>query len=78
MVEVMDNGVGEIVQTLKVTGQYENTIFVFLSDNGASSNGNNGSLRGFIGSAYEGVSRVPAISELYNLSDDLGEKRFKF
>jgi arylsulfatase A-like enzyme len=61
MVEVMDNGVGEIVQTLKATGQYENTIFVFLSDNGASSNGNNGNLRGFKGSPYEGGSRVPAI-----------------
>lgn len=61
MVEVMDEGVGEIVKTLKVIGQYENTIIVFLSDNGASTNGNNGVLKGYKGGVYEGGSRVPAI-----------------
>lgn len=61
MVEVMDEGVGKIIQTLKETGQYENTIVVFISDNGANHYGNNGGLRGFKAGPYEGGSRVPAI-----------------
>lgn len=61
MVEVMDEGVGEIVQALKETEQYDNTMLIFLSDNGASINGNNGNLRGVKGGPYEGGSRVPAI-----------------
>ena len=61
MVELMDGGVGKIVQTLKETGQYENTIIIFLSDNGANNNGSNGKLRGFKSGVYEGGSRVPAL-----------------
>jgi arylsulfatase A-like enzyme len=61
MVEVMDEGIGQIVQVLKEMGQYENTIILFLSDNGANNYGNNGGLRGFKGGVYEGGSRVPAI-----------------
>jgi len=61
MVEVMDEGVGKVIQALKETGVYENTIVIFISDNGANSYGNNGVLRGFKASAYEGGSRVPAI-----------------
>jgi len=34
MVTVMDAGIGRIVQTLKETGQYENTLILFLQDNG--------------------------------------------
>ena len=61
MVEVMDEGVGRIVQSLKETGQYENTIIIFISDNGANHFGDNGGLRGYKASPYEGGSRVPAI-----------------
>lgn len=61
MVEVMDEGIGKIIQTLKETEQYKNTIVIFISDNGANTYGNNGELRGFKASAYEGGSRVPAI-----------------
>ncbi|WP_372756276.1 sulfatase-like hydrolase/transferase, partial [Labilibaculum sp.] len=61
MVEVMDEGIGKIVQTLKETNQYENTILIFISDNGGNKYGNNGILRGYKASAYEGGSRVPAI-----------------
>ncbi|AKP50662.1 sulfatase-like hydrolase/transferase [Cyclobacterium amurskyense] len=61
MVEVMDEGVGRIIESLKEIGQYENTILVFVSDNGANHFGNNGGLKGFKASAYEGGSRVPAI-----------------
>ncbi|NDL59485.1 sulfatase-like hydrolase/transferase [Phytoactinopolyspora mesophila] len=36
MVEVMDRGIGRIVDELRDTGQLDNTAFVFLSDNGGS------------------------------------------
>src|SRR3546814_17152773 len=35
MATAMDREVGRLVAHLKATGDYENTIFVFLSDNGA-------------------------------------------
>ncbi|KQZ62760.1 arylsulfatase [Sphingopyxis sp. Root1497] len=35
MATAMDREVGRLVNHLKASGQYENTIFVFLSDNGA-------------------------------------------
>ncbi len=35
MAEAMDHEVGRLVSHLKGTGEYDNTVFVFLSDNGA-------------------------------------------
>lgn len=37
MVERMDKGIKEIIDALKDTGQFENTLIMFLSDNGAAS-----------------------------------------
>lgn len=62
MVEVLDEGVGKIMQKLKETGLDKNTIVIFCSDNGASNNGSNGNLRGFKAGLYEGGHRVPAIA----------------
>jgi arylsulfatase len=36
MVDRMDQGIGRIIQALRETGKLDNTIIVFLSDNGAS------------------------------------------
>jgi arylsulfatase A-like enzyme len=36
MVEVMDRGIGRITEELRASGQLDDTIFVFLSDNGGS------------------------------------------
>lgn len=36
MVDRMDQGIGRLIATLKETGELENTLIVFLSDNGAS------------------------------------------
>ena len=36
MVDNMDYNIGRVIQYLKETGEYENTFFVFLSDNGPS------------------------------------------
>ncbi|MFT3739944.1 MAG: arylsulfatase [Breznakibacter sp.] len=37
MVDRMDRGIGRLVGALKKNGQYENTLILFLSDNGCSS-----------------------------------------
>ncbi|MDR1957587.1 MAG: arylsulfatase [Planctomycetaceae bacterium] len=39
MIDRMDQGIGRIVQALKETGQYENTVILFLQDNGACAEG---------------------------------------
>ncbi len=36
MIDRVDQGIGDIVKTLKETGQFENTVIMFLCDNGAS------------------------------------------
>ena len=36
MVDRMDQGIGRLIQTLKETGEYDNTIILFMADNGAS------------------------------------------
>ncbi|AQQ10393.1 Arylsulfatase [Sedimentisphaera cyanobacteriorum] len=37
MIEAMDNSVGKVVEALKQEGLYEDTVFVFMSDNGGLS-----------------------------------------
>ncbi|QGY46212.1 sulfatase-like hydrolase/transferase [Maribellus comscasis] len=61
MIEIMDEDIGSVLNTLKNYGLYENTVVIFFSDNGAPQIGNNGKLRGFKGSVWEGGHRVPAI-----------------
>lgn len=36
MIENMDHDVGRVIQYLKEKGQYDNTLIIFLSDNGTS------------------------------------------
>lgn len=61
MIEVMDEGIGKIMETLKKNKLEENTLVIFLSDNGAEKFGDNGNLNGDKGSLLEGGHRVPAI-----------------
>jgi arylsulfatase len=35
MLDCMDQGIGRLVETLKMNGQYENTLILYLQDNGA-------------------------------------------
>ena len=37
MIHRMDHGIGRLIEALKKTGQHENTVIMFLHDNGASS-----------------------------------------
>jgi len=55
----LDDAVGQVAQALKDSGQWENTIVIYSSDNGAIS-GSNGSLRSEKTHVYEGGVRVPA------------------
>jgi arylsulfatase A-like enzyme len=62
MVEVMDEGIGKIVKTVKHLELERKTFIFFCSDNGATKNGSNGALAGYKGSLWEGGHRVPAIA----------------
>jgi arylsulfatase/uncharacterized sulfatase len=39
MVEAMDHHIGRLIEHLKATGRYENTVFIFSSDNGSEASG---------------------------------------
>ena len=67
-VSTMDDCIGEVLQTLKETGLRENTIVIFQSDHGHSTEertfgggGNAGPYRGAKFSLFEGGIRVPAM-----------------
>ncbi|MCP4614647.1 MAG: sulfatase-like hydrolase/transferase [Planctomycetes bacterium] len=62
MVEVMDEGIGRIVETIRRLGLERRTFIFFCSDNGATKNGSNGVLAGYKGSLWEGGHRVPAVA----------------
>ncbi len=63
MIEVMDEGIGQIFEKLETLGLKENTLVIFCSDNGGLKEvANNGSLNGAKGSLLEGGHRVPAIA----------------
>ncbi|WP_078086085.1 sulfatase-like hydrolase/transferase [Microbulbifer mangrovi] len=63
MVYAMDRGVGKLVDTLEETGQLDNTLIVFFSDNGGKLQfgANNYPLKEGKGSVYEGGFRTPMV-----------------
>jgi len=68
MIKELDIQVGMIVKALKKQGLYENTLFIFTSDNGglkhynAKGHDSSNGLTGAKGSIYEGGHRVPFIA----------------
>ncbi len=61
MVTCMDSAIGEIVSALKKKNMWDNTVFVFLSDNGGEAGGSsNYPLSGAKATMWEGGVRVPA------------------
>ncbi|HAK29961.1 MAG TPA: hypothetical protein DCO90_12130 [Sphingobacterium sp.] len=65
MLDNMDENIGRLVNHLKQEGLYENTLIIFMNDNGAATNNgaDNGQLRGLKGSKWEGGIRVPLIMQ---------------
>lgn len=62
MVESIDNSVGRVLETLQMTGQADNTVIIFTSDNGGYFRAtSNAPLRANKGAYYEGGIRVPLI-----------------
>lgn len=53
MIEIMDEGIGEVIKTLKEKSMYDNTVFLFMSDNGATSEG------GYLGQLMADLSNTP-------------------
>jgi arylsulfatase A-like enzyme len=60
VITFIDNEVGRIIDVLKETGQYENTIIIFASDHGDMLGGHGLITKG-IGTPYEEVYNVPLI-----------------
>lgn len=62
-IEHLDDGIGKVITSLKESGQYENTIIIFTSDNRGHlpDLANNGPLRDGKQSMYEGGLRVPTL-----------------
>ncbi len=62
MIESLDRSVGKIVDAVDNSGQRNNTVVIFVSDNGGFANAANmGPLRGSKSMTYEGGIRVPLI-----------------
>jgi len=63
MLKRMDTGIGKVLEALKQMGVDRNTLILFFSDNGGAQKNyaNNGKLRDFKQSVYEGGIRVPFI-----------------
>ncbi|MGJ8679550.1 sulfatase-like hydrolase/transferase [Paraglaciecola sp.] len=65
MMEKLDENVGKLIQGLKQSGEYENTLIVYMSDNGAASHiGDlmNKPFRGVKALLWEGGARAHAIA----------------
>jgi arylsulfatase A-like enzyme len=62
-IEQTDDAIGKVIDALKETGEYNNTLIIFTSDNGGHlpTGANNGPLRDGKQSMYEGGLRIPAI-----------------
>lgn len=62
MIEAMDRSIGRVLDALQQSGQAENTLVIFTSDNGGFSGvADNRPLRKGKGHLYEGGMRVPLI-----------------
>jgi arylsulfatase A-like enzyme len=61
-VEESDWSVGQILDTVRSLGLAERTLVLFTSDNGGTKTGDNGPLRGFKGSTWEGGVREPTVA----------------
>ncbi|MDR1964303.1 MAG: arylsulfatase [Planctomycetaceae bacterium] len=59
MIANIDENLARFDKTLEELGLAENTIFIFMTDNGSAGNGFNAGMRGRKGTPYDGGHRVP-------------------
>lgn len=59
MVSNIDDNMGELIAFMKQKGIYDNTILVYMTDNGHVTKEYNAGMRGNKGSQYRGGTRVP-------------------
>lgn len=86
MVTRIDMYVGEVVEKLKESGVFENTLIIFTSDNGPHREGgadpgffnSNGIYRGYKRDLYEGAIRVPTIITWQGRVPSGSESNFPF
>ena len=71
MVSAMDEAVGGIVDKLKASGMYENTVFFYTTDNGGlcGAGGRNAPFRGQKATLWQGGLRVPAFMSGINVRE---------
>jgi arylsulfatase A len=60
MVSNLDWNIGRVLDKLKALGLEENTVVIFLTDNGPNGNRFNAEMKGIKGSVHEGGVRVPS------------------
>ena len=60
-VTVMDRVIGDVLKAIDEAGQTDNTIVMFMSDNGGGGNDGNAPLKGAKATMWEGGLRVPFI-----------------
>jgi len=70
VIRELDWSVGEIMDELVNLNLHENTIVIFMSDNGPSWGGSTGGLKGMKANNWEGGTRVPFIIQSQNLPKD--------
>ena len=66
MIERMDQSIGKVLKKLDERSQRrlaDNTLVIFMSDNGASPSGSNHPFSGYKGNLFEGGIRVPCIAK---------------
>ncbi len=59
MITNIDENMGRLMRRLKELGLEENTVLIFMTDNGSSGGGFGAGMRGKKGSQYDGGHRVP-------------------
>ncbi|TWT93584.1 arylsulfatase [Neorhodopirellula pilleata] len=62
MIDSMDQGIGRLVESLKATGQLDNTLICFLQDNGGCAEGYG---RGGMGGPRADAPSLPALADDY-------------
>ncbi len=66
MCENLDDNVGRVIEALKKSGKWDNTILVFTTDNGPNTYRYNSGMKGKKAELYEGGVRVPLYIRIPN------------